>query len=197
MDSLANAVAGQDPVTVTGSWQRHLPAKFRDRAMEGRTAYSRWGRERGFPILYLGRPTESVVIEAYRHLVDPVEDPALRDELVPRVLATADVDVTEILDLRTATGRVAVGLSLSEIQSATDNRQAYEACQQVAAAAHQQGFQGIVVPAATQRGETLALFSSLLPAAEVPVVTNEIFWERLPDDPRQPARLQLVRDDDD
>lgn len=196
MGSLANAVAGQDPVIVTGSWQRHLPAKYRDRAMEGRTAYSRWGRERGFPVLYLGRPTESVVIEAYRRLVDPVENPALRDELAPRVLVTADVNVTEILDLRTATARFAVGLSLTQIQSGTNDRKAYAACQEVAAAAHQQGFHGIVVPAATQRGETLALFTNLLPATEVPVVTKEIFWERLPDDPRQPARLQLVRDDD-
>lgn len=196
MDSLANAVAGQDPVTVTGSWQRHLPVKYRDRAMEGRTAYSRWGRERGFPVLYLGRPTESVVIEAYRHLVDPVQDPALRDELAARVLATADVDITEILDLRTAGARFAVGLSLSQIQSATDDRKAYASCQEVAATAHQQGFHGIVVPAATKRGETLALFTNLLPAREVPLVTNEIFWERLPDDPRQPAHLQIVRDDD-
>lgn len=196
MDSLANAVEGQDPVTIAGSWQRHLPAKYRDRAMEGRRAYSRWGRERGFPVLYLGRPTESVVIEAYRRLIDPVESPALRDELAPRVLATADVHVTEILDLRTATARFAVGLSLSQIQSATDDRKAYAACQEVSAAAHQQGFHGIIVPAATERGETLAIFTNLIPASEAPVVTNEIFWERLPDDPRQPARLQLVRDDD-
>lgn len=145
----------------------------------------------------LPRPTtESVVIEAYRRLVDPVDDPALLDEIAPRVLATADVDVTEILDLRTATGRVAVGLSLSQIRSPTNDRQAYEACQEVAAAAHQQGFHWIVVPAATQRGETLALFTNLLPAGELPVVTNETFWERLPDDPRQPARLHLVRDED-
>lgn len=196
MDSLANAVAGQGPVTIAGSWQRHLPAKYRDRAMEGRTAYSRWGRERGFPVLYLGRPTESVVIEAYRRLIDPVENPALRDEMAPRVLTTANVRVTEILDLRTATARFAVGLSLSQIQSSTDDRKAYAACQEVGAAAHQQGFHGIVVPAATERGETLAIFTNLLPASEAPVVTNEIFWERLPDDPRQPARLQLVRDDD-
>ena len=126
MDSLANAVAGQDPVTIAGSWQRHLPVRFRDRALEGRAAYSRWGRDTGFPVLYLGRPTESVTVEAYRHLVDPVEDPAILDNLAPRVLVTADVNVSEILDLRTARARVELRLSLSQIRSPTHDRAAYD-----------------------------------------------------------------------
>src|SRR5680860_1875470 len=100
MTSLANAIAGQEPVTITGSWQRHLPARVLDRAMEGRHAYSRWGRDPGFPVLYLGRPGDSVVVEAYRHLVDPVEDPDIAKHLAPRVLVTAEVSVTEVLDLR-------------------------------------------------------------------------------------------------
>jgi hypothetical protein len=198
MSSLANAVAGQDPVTITGSWLRHLPARFRDRATEGRAAYSRWGRDPGFPILYLGRPADSVVVEAYRHLVDPVEDPDIRNHLAPRVLVTAEVTVTEILDLRRATSRMELGLTLSQIQSATDDRAAYSACQEVAAAAHQQGFHGIVAPAATELGETLALFSSRLPAHEVPVITEEVFWDQLPDDPRLRAKpvLRVVQEED-
>lgn len=197
MDSLANAVAGQDPVNVTGSWERHLPARFRDRAMEGRAAYSRWGRDPGFPILYLGRPTDSVVVEAYRHLVDPVENPDIRNQLAPRVLVTAEVSVTEILDLRTSRGRVELGLTLSQIQSATNDRDAYEACQEVAAAAHQQGFHGLVTPAATSLGETLALFSNRLPDNQLPTVIYETFWEQLPDDPRAQdvPRLRVVRED--
>lgn len=197
MSSLANAVAGQDPVTITGSWLRHLPARFLDRAMEGRTAYSRWGRDPGFPVLYLGRPADSVVVEAYRHLVDPVEDPEIRNQLAPRVLVTADVAVAEILDLRRATSRMELGLSPNQIQSATDDKAAYAACQEVAAAAHQQGFHGIVTPAATELGETLALFSSRLSAHEVPVVTGEVFWAQLPDDPRMQNRplLRIVKDE--
>lgn len=197
MPSLANAIAGQDPVHVTGSWQRHLPARYRDRAMEGRVAPSRWGRDPGFPILYLGRPVDSVVVEAYRHLVDPVEDPEIRNHLAPRVLVSADVDVTEILDLRSARCRMELGLTLTQIQSPTDDRAAYEACREVAAAAHQQGYRGLVAPAATLLGETLALFSSRLPTAEIPVVTDEMFWEQLPDDPRVALRpaLRVVQDD--
>lgn len=195
MDPLANAIAGQDPVEITGSWQRHLPARFLARAMDGRTGYSRWGRDPGFPLLYLGRPTDSVVVEAYRHLVDPIEDPTIRDHLAPRALVTADVAVTEILDLRSSRTRFELDLTLQQIQSATDDRAAYEACQEVAAAAHQQGFHGIVTPAATHLGDTLALFSDRIPAHEVPSVTDEVLWDTLPADPRAGGvpHLQIVR----
>lgn len=191
MDSLANAIAGQDPVAVAGSWFRHLPARFRDRAMEGRPAYSRWGRLAGFPILYLGRPADSVVVEAYRHLVDPVDDPAILSQLAPRVLVSAQVAVTEILDLRRAGPRVELGLTVSQITSSTDDRAAYAACQEVAAASHQQGFHGIIAPAATGLGETLVLFTNRLPGHEVPVATGEVYWDRLPADPRIQLRPKL------
>lgn len=112
MTSLANSVAGQVPVKITGTWQRHLPARWLDRAMEGRQSYSRWGRDRGFPVLYLGRPQDSIVVEAYRHLIDPVENgEELRKQLAPRVLVAAEVEVTEILDLRRSSTRMQIGLS--------------------------------------------------------------------------------------
>lgn len=134
--------------------------------------------------------------EAYRHLVDPIEDASIRDHLAPRVLVTVDVAVNDILDLRTSLARLELGLTLEQITSATADREAYAACYEVAAAAHQQGFHGLVAPAATGLGETLALFSNRLPAAEVPTVTREIFWETLPDDPRYTtAHLRVVRDD--
>lgn len=196
MNSLANAIAGLVHVaqTVTGAWQRHLPARYQDRPLEGRSAYSRWGRNPGFPLLYLGRPTESITVEAYRHLVDPVEDdPNILDHLAPRVLATAEVRVTEILDLRTPRARMELGLTLGQIQSPTDDRAAYGACQEVAAAAHQHGFHGLVAPAATQLGETLALFTNNLPADELPRLIDTTPWDRLPDDPRVKTRLRLIR----
>lgn len=195
MNSLANAVAGLDPVSVTGSWQRHLPARFRDRPLEGRSAYSRWGRRLGFPILHFGRPTASVVVEAYRHLVDPaVDNPDIREQVAPRVLVTAEIDVTGILDLRTARARMELGLSLAQLQSPTYDRNAYAVCQEVAAAAHQHGLHGLIAPAATELGETLALFTNRLTAAEAPALTGTVAWDQLPDDPRAAARLRLVRD---
>lgn len=129
--------------------------------------------------------------------MDPVEDPEIRNHLAPRALVTAEVAVTEVLDLRRARSRMELGLTMKQIQSAADDRAAYAACQEVAAAAHQQGFHGIVAPAATERGETLALFSNRLPGREVPVVTEEVFWDKLPDDPRLESKpmLRVVKDD--
>jgi hypothetical protein len=112
-------------------------------------------------VLYLGRPVASVVIEAYRHLIDPVEvdDEAARmsliDNLVPRVLITCDVSVTRLLDLRTAGARAQANLTIQDLHSPTNDRDAYKRCQQVAAIAHQLGRHGIITPAATRQGETL------------------------------------------
>jgi RES domain-containing protein len=198
MDSLANAVAGQEPVHVIGTWHRHLPARYVDSAMEGRLGMSRWGRRSGFPLLYLGKPTDSVVVEAYRHLVDPVVDDTsgIKDAIAPRALVTADVSVTEILDLRTSRARMELGLSLEQMQSGTQDRDAYGACQEVASAAHQQGFHGLIAPAATKLGETLVLFTQILPESEIPTVTDTTLWTHLPDDPRTAPSLRIVRDEE-
>lgn len=157
----------------------------------------RWGTRPGFPVLYLGRPEESVVVEAYRHLVDPVESTDLLAQIHPRVLVTAHVAVTDVLDLRTAGARAAAGLTLGDLQSGVDD---YERCQRVAQVAHQLGRHGIVAPAATRMGETLALFTDLVEAAgQRPVRSaDDVLWETLPPDPREPearARLSVVRDD--
>jgi hypothetical protein len=198
MGSLAEEMARLNPVTIDGVWRRHVSAAHRETALQGRSAPSRWGRRGGFPILYLGRPNDSVVVEAYRHLVDPVEDPALLAQVGPRVLVTTDsIRVTEILDMRTATARVALNLSMEILQSETSDREAYEKCRDIAAVAHQLGFHGIITPAATRLGETLALFTDLLPQEEVPTAASVDYWDKLPDDPRtrQRGHLSIVRDD--
>ncbi|MDP9399319.1 MAG: hypothetical protein M3P96_16520 [Actinomycetota bacterium] len=64
--------------------------------------------------------------------------------------------------------------------------------------AHQLGWHGIIAPAATRAGETLALFVDQLPAAERPVRSvDDVIWTRLPVDPRQapPRTLRIVRSD--
>jgi len=60
----------------------------------------------------------------------------------------------------------------------------YAACQNVAAAAQELEFHGLVAPAATKLGETLVLFTDLLPPAEHPVRTADELWVKLPPDPR-------------
>jgi hypothetical protein len=194
MDSRAAKLAQASPTAVDGVWQRHVPAKYTDTALAGRRSIGRWSTEDGNPVLYLGRPTESVVVEAYRHLVDPIAEPDGRvPPIRPRVLVTCDVSASEILDLRLAANRTLAGLSLKQLQSATHDRAAYAACQAVATAAHQVGYHGIVAPAATQMGDTLVLFTELLPHDERPVRTKQETWFELPADPRTPGRGGRLR----
>lgn len=86
--SLALAVARAGTITIEGEFQRH--ASLRYRVLTGSAAGGRWGPEGAYPVFYLGRPTESVIVEAYRHLVEPVE--GMRPELVgPRRLRIAEI----------------------------------------------------------------------------------------------------------
>lgn len=205
MDGLAARLAQAPEAAAAGEWQRHVAAANARHALDGRAAYGRWGTRAGFAVLYLGRPRDSVVVEAYRHLVDPVEidapqeRDALIDNLVPRVLVTCTVQVTNLLDLRTALGRAQAGLSMQELTSPTDDGDAYRRCQQVAQVAHQLRRHGILAPAATGMGDTLALFMDLLPAGQRPKRSrDDEAWRRLPPDPRneEPRHLRVVRRSD-
>lgn len=176
--SLAVAVSNATTTTVTGVFQRH--ASPRQRPLTGSASGGRWGAEGAFPVLYLARPTASVVIEAHRHLVEPVE--GMRPEMVgPRHLISCEVKVTNVLDLRAAENRETVGLSILDMTSDVGD---YEACHRIAQAAHQLELHGILAPAATGMGETLALFERRLPAEEQPVLLDTLTWEGLPEDPR-------------
>lgn len=180
--------------SVSGTWFRHVPIRYRQAALSGLAANGRWSRRKGFPVVYLGEPQDSVVAEAYRHLVDPVED-MTGEHVAPRVLVSCRVEVTNLLDLTTAGTRLLVGLDLETLRSTTGDRAAYDACQTVAATAHQLGFHGVLAPAATQLGRTLALFPNILPAAEAPTRVDEVEWHGLPPDPRKGrATLRVVRD---
>ena len=53
------------------------------------------------------------------------------------------------------------------------------------------GLNGIIAPAATGLGETLALFPLNLPAEQWPTITATDIWHGLPADPR---RLRLADD---
>jgi hypothetical protein len=125
-------------------------------------------------------------------LIDPIVDspaPPIR----PRALVTCDVSVSQVLDLRSATNRILADLTLQQLQSETRDRDAYRACQNVAAAAHQLEFHAVIAPAATEMGETLVLFTDRLPADETPTRTNDEFWTELPSDPREPGQGRHLR----
>ena len=186
---------------MTGRWQRHCGARYANTALDGRVGDGRWGTRTGFPVLYLGQPLDSVVVEAYRHLIDPIIDDDERGQLLrtmaPRALVTASVSVMNILDLRDVRTRAELHLTADVLHCPTNDRDGYAACQQVAQVAHQLGLHGILAPAATDLGHTLALFTDLLPTSERPTRDGpDQIWNGLPADPRQstPAQLRVVRD---
>lgn len=93
------------------------------------------------------------------------------------------------VDLRTAEAQDLVGLDEASLRSEVgDNAR----CQAVASTAHGLGAHGIVAPAATGLGETLALFTTHLPTSEMPLITSVAIWDRLPPDPR---RLRSVNEE--
>lgn len=183
---LTAAVAGAPRVSVAGQFERHVSLSRRD--LTGSDSGGRWGPPGAYSVLYLGRPRDTVVVEAYRHLVEPFEG-MTGDIVAPRRLVMCQVDVTEILDLRSPDALAMVGLTEADITSAIVD---YEACQNVGRVAHQLELHGIIAPAATGLGETLALFERHLPAEEMPVSLGHELWDGLPADPR---RLRIVRDD--
>lgn len=184
----AREVARVPRANVAGLWERHVSATYSSRALQGSAHGGRWGPANGFPVIYLGRPTASVVVEAYRHLIDPFE--GMRTEyLQPRVLVTCQVDTKNVLDLRSSEHRLQVGLSDDDITSAVGD---YEACVQVGSIAHQLGCHGVIAPSATGLGETLALFPHHLPVDELPVPVSQVIWEALPADPRRPRLVRSV-----
>jgi len=182
------AISDLEPIEVRGTFQRHCSLRWD--GLRPSAAGGRWGERGAFEVLYLGRPTESVTVEAYRHLVeDDLDAPAqLAAAVLERRLYTMHVDVPNVLDLRPGAARRRLRLSDEQLRSEVGD---YGPCQAIAAAAHQLGLAGILAPAATGLGETLALFALNVEATRWPVITGTELWHGLPADPR---RLRLADD---
>ncbi len=185
-NELLVAISDLDPIEARGSFQRHCSLRWD--GLRPSAAGGRWGERGAFEVLYLGRPPESVIVEAYRHLVDDdLDHPAeLAEAVVERRLYTMSVAVPNVLDLRPTTARERVGLTDEQLRSEVGD---YRPCQAIASAAHQLGLGGILAPAATGLGETLALFALNVSHEHWPTVNRSEIWHGLPGDPR---RLRLA-----
>lgn len=187
---LSRAVAATATVSVDGRYYRFASQRRISAGLNGSTAGGRWGPKDGFPVLYLTDDYDGCVIEAYRHVTDPAIDNGPKK--ISFGLLTCDVQASNILDLTRAGARMGLGLEPAILYSEpqpTDGA-AYAACIRIAQIAHQLGRHGILVPAATQKGHTLALFMDLLPDSEHPVRVGPVTsWLELPADPR---RLRLI-----
>lgn len=176
---IAAAVSRAGTATVAGRFQRHVSP--RQEPLRGSRSGGRWGPEGAFSVLYLGRPTDSVVVEAYRHLVETVE--GMQPQMVgPRRLVTCEVEITNVLDLRAGTSREAIGLTTAELCSDVGD---YETCHHIGQAAYRLGLHGVIAPAAGGLGETLAVFEDRLAEDEQLALIKELTWKSLPVDPRE------------
>ena len=186
---LLTAIADLEPIEVDGTFQRHSSLRWDE--LKASAAGGRWGARRAYEVLYLGRPPDSVIVEAYRHLVDDELDDleGLAASVIERRIVTCQVYMENVLDLRPDSAQKAVGLDSAQLSSPVGD---YAACQAIGAAAHQLGVSGILTPAATGLGETLALFPTNLPVEDWPTVTARDIWHGLPADPR---RLRSVDED--
>jgi hypothetical protein len=182
---LLAAISDLDPVEVRGDFERHCGLRWED--LMPSAAGGRWGARRAFEVLYLGRPRESVVVEAYRHLVDDELDlpGELAAAVIERRVLICEVRVDNILDLRSQKARTTVDIADSDLFSEPGEYRA------IGAAAHQLGRYGVIAPSASRLGETLALFSTNLPVEQWPTVKTRDIWRGLPPDPR---RLRAVED---
>lgn len=79
------------------------------------------------------------------------------ESLLPRAVYRFYIALHHCLDLRDASGREAVGLSLDAIRSDDLRR-----CRKVATAAHYLGLEGLLAPSATGAGFTIAIFTDRL-----------------------------------
>jgi len=173
-------VASASTTTVSGIFQRHTSPRVRD--LVGSSAGGRWGPRRAYSVLSLGRPIESIAGEAYRHLVDAVLDGQLTGDMVgPRNVVTCSVVWARVLDLRDPGNRVKVGLSMDDLTTDVGD---YARCQNIGRAAHQLELGGVIAPAATGLGETLAIFERHKRQADRLVVLSVETWVTLPADPR-------------
>ncbi len=108
---LLAAVARIDAIRVQGTFERHASLRWEE--LKPSAAGGRWVARRAYEVLYLGRPRGSVVIEAYRHLVDDELDDtgALAASVLERRIVTCKIDVPKVLDLRESATRAALSLT--------------------------------------------------------------------------------------
>lgn len=133
---LLAAIAALEPIQVQGTFERHSSLRWEE--LKASAAGGRWSARRAFEVLYLGRPRQSVVVEAYRQLVDDELDDAqsLAATVLERRIVTCRVDVANVVDLRPASTQERLGLGETQLFSEVGD---YTACQTVGGAAHQVG----------------------------------------------------------
>lgn len=166
------AVSSLPAIAFDGTAFRHVAVGYQPLSGEGaRVTGGRWNPPGSFPVLYLALDRQTTAAE-FRRLADK-QGREMRDFL-PRDLYSYEARLQRVLDLRELSARREVGLD-GELD-AND----LAASQAIGEAAHLVGFEAVLAPSATGRGEVLAvLLDRLLPGSAVKDVGSER-WGEIP-----------------
>jgi RES domain-containing protein len=130
----------------------------------------RWNPPDSYSTLYFGLGEETVFAEWARAAARQGLAP---EDFLPRNLHTVNLDIDELLDLRTPDAREAVGLTEAMMEAEDQS-----ACQEVGNAAHYLGREGLIVPSATGVGLVIALFNENLgPNSSIRLIETRIISE--------------------
>ncbi len=166
---------GVDVASVTGTFYRHSDLKTQD--LVGSVASTgRWGSSKHHRVLYLGRPKDAVIREAYKRLVDSV--PGMEPSMVAaRMFLHCGVDIDNVVDLRTEHSLEVLDISGDVLVGDPGP------CQVVGDLAFENGYKGVIAPSAAGPGETIAVFMENLTESEVPKKIEAHMWDKLPPRP--------------
>ena len=178
------AVGRAPHVRVSGRFYRH---SHPDRSpLQGSASGGRWGPEGAYSVLYLGRPPDTVIVEAYRHLVDDDDNLTGRDGRASAFSRRSISTSARCLICARRPHSISSGSTPPPCgQTSTSTRRAGESVRlhtsSACTASSPQPRPGWAT--------TLALFDEQLPASELPRLATSEIWAHLPPDPR---RLRLA-----
>jgi RES domain-containing protein len=167
--NLLGRVDALKPVALSAVAFRHIAKGRHPLSGAGaRLQGGRWNPRESFSTLYLGLERETVVAEFYRMAERQGRAP---EDFLPRQMHRYEVALTGALDLRPKAARDALDLTPDSLRSLDVQR-----CQEVGAAAHYLGFEGIIAPSATGSGTVVAVFFESLKAESNVASVDEEEW---------------------
>lgn len=151
-NQLALAVDSLPGKHIDGVWFRHQASNWRysSPGAGARSHGGRWNPAQSFPTLYLAEDDGVAFAELQRLAKKNGISPS---DMLPRDLLSYEVDLEDVIDLRSEEAQETVGLG-----RIGDELAPVTLCQEIGAVANHLGREGVLAPSATGSGLTLAVF---------------------------------------